>query len=302
MICANPTIREALEAVRKDLVSSPSSTSKLDRLDQCLESLERYPLPLDRPSHCLILQGFNKDVVRLVSQKLDSMTEISTGNSQALLNLSLSPIQKRLKTVDSKKMSAAASKAVDSKKNCAVASKAVDSKKNCAVASKAVDSKKNCAVASKAVDSKKNCAVASKTVAPKKLRMPSQEDTDFELAQKLDYELNGDNSQGQEEEDYKLALRLNQKNSKYTQVAQVDTETKKVSDDFNWTEEEPDCSLTTKKTDHLLAQVGKINTNALLFGAHVQLASMCMSPVHSMCGLFLAPRLQKTGGISGQRH
>jgi hypothetical protein len=76
----------------------------LSRLALCRQSLLRYPLPLDQPAHLIILEGFNKRVVEALAENQVEDNEeqecsSSTGQSQALASLTLSPIAKRFKCV-----------------------------------------------------------------------------------------------------------------------------------------------------------------------------------------------------------
>ena len=80
----------------------------------------RYPLPLDKPEHALILEGFNADMVDILrtnnglAEAVAATSGVSTGkngvsnavskgpNDATLLNLTISPIKKRLKVDPSK--------------------------------------------------------------------------------------------------------------------------------------------------------------------------------------------------------
>ena len=102
---ANQKFAEAIQSIKE---KEGEDNFKLRcRLRICLESLEKYPLDLPSANHCRILEGFNKEVVRLVEERLKKVPicngKVKNLAPPDLMDISISPIKDKRKRVKLKK-------------------------------------------------------------------------------------------------------------------------------------------------------------------------------------------------------
>ncbi len=93
----NAALRRALLTAKTKVESDDPRMAK--RLDRCVQSLDKYPLPIET-HQCLLLEGFNKQVLDMIKDQLtvtDNDNDDDNGSVSDLNELPLSPIPKRFR-------------------------------------------------------------------------------------------------------------------------------------------------------------------------------------------------------------
>ena len=82
--------------IKKEQIAG--NVNLINQLEECMESLAKFPLVLEEATHCAILCGFNANIIDLMKKKASSVTsddDIEWKPLNNLENWNLSPISKR---------------------------------------------------------------------------------------------------------------------------------------------------------------------------------------------------------------